>query len=519
MTTSPELTSAPERQPSKGLRHLVARNIFWNWAGMIIEMAAGFLVAPYLVRRLGVTSYGLWIVIGSFTGYFALLDLGLRGSVGRQLAYYRGNSNLDGVNNILNSALAMFMSVATVTVIATSIAVLMFDRIMDIPSDQLSNARIALALVGLNLALSFPLQVFDGYLWAAQRFDILNLVDIPASIVRVLLTLTLVKAPGDIVTLSVITLVTQAGSGVVKGVISFRTDKFLRIRARFISREAAYTLFNYGWWNFVLTIARLTKTQLSPVLIGSIAGVAQVTPFSIARRLQDYGHKVLWTATGVIVPVATGFHARSEVEQQQRLFIQGGKYSASASLFMVTYLVCVGRSLIALWMGPQFMYVAVLLSILSLGELVQMTQSLTGSIILATARHKALAWMAIVEAVVSIAAIAVFSKPYGLVGICLALAIPQFLLSGVGTLLYGCKVTGVPLGTFSGKALWPAAASAAIPVACLVGVIAWHSPDTWPRLILYTIGYFVIYLASCWVVLKPPFSNFGLRDVKTALLN
>ena len=270
---------------------------------------------------------------------------------------------------------------------------------LDIPADQLSNAQIALGIVGLNLALSFPLQIFDGYLWAAQRFDILNVVDIPAAALRVLMTFALVKDPGDIVVLSVITLVTQAGSGIVKGVISFRSDRFLRIRASLVSRGAARALFGYGWWNFVLTIARLTKTQLSPILIASVAGVAQVTPFSIARRLQDYAHKVLWTATGVIVPVATGFHARSESEQQQRLFIEGGKYSASAALFLVSYLVCVGRPLIALWMGPEFAYVAVLLAILSIGELVQMTQSLTGSIVLATARHKTLAWMAVIETV------------------------------------------------------------------------------------------------------------------------
>ena len=165
----------------------------WNWAGMIFEMVAGFLLAPYLVRRLGVTTYGLWIVIGAFTGYFALLDLGLRGSVGRQLAYCRANNDLDGANSTLNSALAMFVSVAALILVATTVAVLMFDRILDIPADQLSNAQIALGIVGLNLALSFPLQIFDGYLWAAQRFDILNLVDIPAAALRVLMTFALVE--------------------------------------------------------------------------------------------------------------------------------------------------------------------------------------------------------------------------------------------------------------------------------------------------------------------------------------
>ena len=138
-------------------------------------------------------------------------------------------------------------------------------------------------------------------------------------------------------------------------------------------------------------------------------------------------------------------------------------------------------------MGPEFAYVAVLLAILSIGELVQMTQSLTGSIVLATARHKTLAWMAVIETVVSIVAIVAFSAPYGLVGVCLALAIPQFFLSGVATFLYGCRITGVSVGRFTTKAFSPALASAAIPVACLIAAITWHSPDTWIRLFVYPV--------------------------------
>jgi hypothetical protein len=40
------------------------------------------------------------------------------------------------------------------------------------------NARLALLLVGANLALSFRCRYSMG-IWAAQRFDVLNLVDIP----------------------------------------------------------------------------------------------------------------------------------------------------------------------------------------------------------------------------------------------------------------------------------------------------------------------------------------------------
>jgi O-antigen/teichoic acid export membrane protein len=491
--------------------------MIWNWAGTAIEMVAGFVIAPLLVRRLGTTGYGLWIVIGSLSGYFGLLDLGLRGSVGRQLAFHRAQNDHDATNRTLSSAFTILGSLGVLIVAATLIATGLFGRIFEPPTELIDEARLALLIVGINLAITFPLQVFDGNLWAAQRFDVLNFVDIPMTLGRVGLTYAFVRGPSDIVTLAIITLAMTASSGAVKAFLSFRYDRSLRIHPRYVSRTTSSGLFGYGWWSFVLTVARLTKTQLSPLLIGAQLGIPFVTPFSIARRLQDYAHKVLWTATGVVVPVATGFHARSEGPQQQNLFIEGGKYSTAAALYFLAFFVCLGRTLIGLWMGSAFMYAFALLVIISAGEFVQMTQSVTGSIILATARHKLIACLAVIEAVISVALVATVAQPYGLIGICFALAVPQVMFSGLGTLIYGCKVTGVGGARYLTSAILPAAAAASVPVTILVLITAWRTPLGWPMFLLYTAGYTFIYLLACLVILKPAIGGGSFTDLKAAM--
>ena len=66
---------------------LIVRNVGWNWLGAATAMVCGFFVAPFLIHHLGDTGYGLWIVIGSLAGYFSLLDFGVRGAVGRHVAF------------------------------------------------------------------------------------------------------------------------------------------------------------------------------------------------------------------------------------------------------------------------------------------------------------------------------------------------------------------------------------------------------------------------------------------------
>src|ERR1700693_5009746 len=108
------------------LRRVVARNVVWNWAGMAVNILAGLVVMPFLVLQLGRTSYGLWILIGSLTNYFGLLDLGVRGSVGRYVAFYKTKDDRDGVNRTLSTAGVILAGVAILALVGTLALQLVF---------------------------------------------------------------------------------------------------------------------------------------------------------------------------------------------------------------------------------------------------------------------------------------------------------------------------------------------------------------------------------------------------------
>ena len=74
-----------------------------------------------------------------------------------------------------------------------------------------SAPRLALALVGLNLALWLPLNVFDATLWAYQRFDLINIIEIISVAIRTTLTFALIGNGYGIVTLAWLNLITLAG--------------------------------------------------------------------------------------------------------------------------------------------------------------------------------------------------------------------------------------------------------------------------------------------------------------------
>src|SRR5262249_34765549 len=107
-------------------KRIVARNAVCSWLSIAVNMAIGFVLMPFLVHRLREETYGLWILIASLTSYFNLFDLGVCNAVGWNIAYHRGKGDREGVNAILNTALAILAGVGGVVLLATFAVLALF---------------------------------------------------------------------------------------------------------------------------------------------------------------------------------------------------------------------------------------------------------------------------------------------------------------------------------------------------------------------------------------------------------
>jgi O-antigen/teichoic acid export membrane protein len=479
------------------IRNVVLKNIAWNWGGMTCDAVAAFVVTPFLIHRLGDTVYGLWILIGSLSSYFGLLDLGVRASVGRYAAYHRAKGDRAALNATVSTSLAISSAVGLLVLAATAGVVWIFFGSFDVPAGQVPAVRLALVLVCVNLAVSFPLNIFDGTLWAAQRFDLLNGVDIPATGLRVALTYYAVEEGYGLVGLAVLTLGITLASGLIKVWLSYREDPGLRIHPALVSRGSARELFGFGLCTFAITLTRMTRAQMSPFLIGSLLGLSMVTVYSLAKRLFDYADRVVGSATGVVAPAATALHAQDHHDRQRALFIEGGRYCTAFSLFFLTAFALLGKPFFLLWVGPKLSSAATLLLIVTAGECLPLSQAITGSMLMGMGRLKVLTWLYVVELSVGLPAAAALAGPWGLVGICLALAATGTAFRGFAVMVYGCRVAGVPLSDYFVRSLLPPVLLAILPGAALLGAVAWQPPDRWPSIFAYAALFTLLYALSC----------------------
>ena len=475
-------------------RPRIARNVLWNWAGIGCQMAIGLAVAPFLIRRLGDEGYGIWILVGSMVGYFGLLELGLRASMGRHIAYHRARNDPAGVNSILSTAVAAECITALAIALLTLIADILFPRFFHVSSEHLHEARLALLLVGLNFAITLPLAIFDSVLWAFERFDLINLVDIPVGVARMAALFYFIPRGHGLIAVAVIAVASTTLGALLKVVLSFRVEPALRVSVRSIHKAAAKQLYSFGVWSFLLSMARRTRGYFSPMLIGALVSVQVVTLYSIASRLIGYAIQVIVATTGVLTPRATAFHAQQNLEQQERLFIEGGKYCTAVALYFLLIFLFLGQPFIALWIGPKQAHDAArLLDILAIGEMLPMSQWVTYSMILAMARHRLSALVALLEVIVMVALMFALVAPWGMPGVCIGIALAGAACRGIFQIVYGCRLTSVPITTYFRRALLRPFILAAIVGAAMTLLHPWSAPTSWLRLVAYATVFTIAY--------------------------
>lgn len=468
-------------------------NVIWNWAGVIVEAFTGLLVTPLLIHGLGDETYSLWILIGSMTGFFGMLDLGMRGAVGRFVAFHHAKNDTLAVQRVLSTAAVALCGVALVSLVLTAGAAWALPRIYSIPVEGIAAVQWATVIVGVQLALFFVLRMFDAALWAHQRFDLLNLIDIPICIGRAALIAWLVTRGGGLITLACISLAAVVFNGCAKCWFTYRVSPGLRIRPHYAAGPMLRELISYGFWNFIISVAGMARTNFSPLLLGGLVGLKAVGPFSIVMRLPAMAITILSAATGVFTPIAVAIHAHDDNKRRQRLLFEGTRLSLSFALYFLALFIWLGRPLLSIWIKPEFAEYWPLLVIIGCGELLPMSMSVATGMILAMARHRILALFAIVETVIGLILATVLGSLTGLVGFVTAIAVTTTLFRGVFVLSYICRVVSLSPVEFAKQTLVRPLACGllvCVPLSLIVGA---HSPTNWTMLVAYTGVFSVVY--------------------------
>jgi O-antigen/teichoic acid export membrane protein len=293
----------------------------------------------------------------------------------------------------------------------------------------------------------------------------------------------------------------------------------LRLYPGYISRTVIRDIYSVGIWFSALSIARALTLQVGPTIVGFGLGNRLVATFTIARQLTTYVSMVMLSLTQIAAPRAAVLFFSQQADEQKTLFIGGGRAAIALALFFVGGFLSLGSPFISLWQGGRQDAAYIPLVILLLGEVFPMGQGVTYSVLTAMGRHRQLAQLALCEGMTSLCLAAAAIRPFGMLGVCIAIAISSFVFRGLCPWLLACRLFNVRPSSYLREAVVPISAVWVITVAGMSLLAIKSPPQGWATLIGYGALYAALYLlASAFVILRRdafvPLWNFILRGIR-----
>jgi O-antigen/teichoic acid export membrane protein len=482
---------ASEHGSDRSTSRRLARNIFSNWMGFAVQVLLTFFLTPFVLRAVGTELYGVWALIVGLTGYYGLLDLGLRPGVTQFLTRHLARKDFDAMNRTATAGFAILLAVGIGIVLIGSACAVAAPALFHLSADARRPAEIAVIVMSVGLAAQFALFTFSAVLVATERFDISNAIWILTRLINGAATLIALRFGGRLVALAVVVSGSNLLDYGIRSAVAFRLLPRLRLRFSVGFLRGASELFHYSFWSLTIQLGVRIISYTDALVIGAFMQAAAITPFALAVSLVTYVSEIVIPIAQVFFPIFTRLDAESDADAIRRLYLQGSRLMLllASTLGVVSY--AFAPAFFGLWVGPGVLSgnpwgsAATLFRILVVGAVAIGWQRLGCQVLLGTRRVKLQAFLFGGEGICNLALSIALVKPLGLVGVALGTTIPAVLFNVILHPSFTCRSIGLRVARYWLEVL-PRPLLAASVGAVAIGVLrnAQGDPTTWPQLFI-----------------------------------
>jgi O-antigen/teichoic acid export membrane protein len=483
----------------------LARNVATTYVARLAIVCSGIFLFPFVTHHVGLSQYGLWLLVNGVTVFFLTADFGMGTSVVRYVAEAHADEDLERLNGVITSTFAFYLGLGVLAATLFAGCFALFWDAFNIPAADRDVAAQMIACVAIGqLLIGLPLGVFRQTLVGLQRMDLVNAILLGQTVVRVVGVTVAILAGAGILGVVLVEVAAFVLVGATCAVLCHRLQPGLRIRPHRVDPALLRSMAPYSAQVFVIGIAALAILQTDDAIISLFLPVAAVAIYGGAWRIYQVCRDVAEAVMGAVVPHATRAATQGRRDVLRDIHVRWTRYSNAVLLAIAVPAIVFAEPVLVIWLGERFDEAGVLAQILVASMLVNNihivgTGLLTGLGRISTYARYQVLW-AIGNLVVSVALV----QWLGLQGVALGAGIPLLVLEPL-FVRAALRELGLPARRFVlGAIARPyAAAIVALPVLGLPALAL--RPDTLAPILGLSLAWLAAFAVSfARIGLDPP---------------
>jgi len=409
----------------------IARSVLSNWFGLAANLVISFFMAPFIVRRLGDSSYGIWALMLQLTGYMGVVDVGLRSALVRFVSKLRAQNDQAGLNQLMSSTLQLYSGFAVFCLSGGVFLSFFVLPHLHVPPNLLSQARNTLLLASVILATDFIFATFQGSLAGLSRWDLRNLVSTGVLILRAALIVAVLLRGYGLVALALVQLFASLAGHLIEVYLIHRLLPELKISLRTLQTKFLRPIFSHSAYSMLIGLGVGINYEVDTIVIAAFLPVQEITFYVIGFNLIKYLRDLINASSMIVAPLASHLDAQGHSQGVGELLTRGSKYTLLLSYLGCAGLLCLGSDFIRLWMGNAYaVRSGKVVIILALGLFFSLTENVGGHLLFGLGKHRLNVWCTLGEAALNLAASIILVRHFGIYGVAAGTGLAAVVVRG-----------------------------------------------------------------------------------------
>lgn len=444
---------------------------------MAVGMVVPFFLTPFVIRHLGATAYGVWILAVSTVAYLSLLDMGMRSAVIRFVSKAEAQGKPEDARSAIGAALWFRLLISGGVAVLSVVLAFAFPHLFKVPADLQHAAQVTVLMCALGVAITLTSGVFGAVLAATHRFDVLSSISAVQTLARAGGVLLILSSGHGLEALAYWEVTVALFGGLATCAVALKIFPPCRVRIARPEMTILKLIWSYSFTTFIFIIAVQIIMNTDNLVVGAFLSVGLVAYYSIGGSLMMYSGQVVSALSTTFTPLASNLEAGGKTEELQRLLLRGTQATLGLALPISVALIFRGKTFIGLWMGPEYSHISgTVLQILMISQFFGVADGTAGSIMMAIDKHKPVAKWAVIEAVLNLGLSIILVKTIGIYGVAWGTSIAMVFVHLAFWPRYIRKVLNVSMRRFIWEG-WTKITLCAIPyaVVCAVADRYWHA--------------------------------------------
>lgn len=488
-----------------------------SYLQMALSVLIQLVYTPIMIRLLGKNEYGLYQTIASTIAMLSVLSLGFNSGYIRYYAIYKKENNQNSISKLNGLFLIIFSIIGLVGLVCGLFLSFNLNIVFDegLTLEEYAKARILMLLLTFNLAISFPMSVFQNIISAHEQFVFLKLLGMFKTVFSPLITLPLLLMGYRSIAMVVVTV-----SVTLIVDIMYFIYVIFKMKEKFIFHDFEKGIFK-GLFLFTVFIALNTvidqiNWNVDKLLLGRFKGTGIVAVYSVGYTLYQCYAMFSTSVSGVFTPrihKIVNLTKDDMIKQKAELtdlFTKVGRIQFLILGLIASGIVFFGKYfIVGIWAGDGYDDAYPVALLLVIPASIALIQNLGIEIQRAENKHQFRSIAYAVMALINLGLSIVLCQKYGAIGSAVGTAISLVVANGFVMNIYYNRKCNIDI-PFFWKNILRQSVGLILPICVGIAIVTFVEVSSLLMFAVCVIAYTTVYCFSMWM--------FGMNEYEKNLI-